>query len=226
MQSLLNFIFKWSIKNYPGSKKVNVLKNKIILMMGAIFACMFNFSAAVQADQPDPYLEPCQYLQVVSAALNNKQNSTVCVDAPTTLKKVQVIFDINSESANGSTGLKHMMMMATALKGRVNAGTTNPEQIHVIGILHGTGINYVLKDSMVPDSAETKYINAALKIANEMGFKLSFEVCGATMWGRGKTADDLYVPPAAVTTDTIHINQGAIARMVDLQNMNFALIKE
>jgi len=170
----------------------------------------------------DRYMENCQNLPLVSSILNGKPNTDVCVDAPVALKKVKAVFDMNSDALDGKsrhTGLRHMMMMGTALKARINAGLVDPEDVRIIGVLHGSGVNLALSEVMSP---VTKGFIESIYALKNAGVNISLEVCGVTMHGKGLTNADLYSSP----NGTIHVNQGAIGRIIDLEQHKYALIKE
>ena len=170
----------------------------------------------------DGYMDNCQNLPLVSSILNGKPNTNVCVDAPVALKKVKAVFDMNSDALDGQnrhTGLRHMMMMGTALKARINAGLVDPEDVRIIGVLHGSGVNLAVSEAMSP---VTKGLIESIYALKNAGVNISLEVCGVTMHGKGLTNADLYSSP----NGTLHVNQGAIGRIIDLEQHKYALIKE
>ena len=201
--------------------------NKVIfqaaILAGAIFA-----SSNVFADRDDDkdrvgdYMDNCQTLPLVSSIISGNPNTNVCVDAPVALEKAKVVFDMNSDALDSKgrhTGLRHMWMIGTALKARINAGLLDPEDVNIIGVMHGSGINLVLTDAssaMTIDFVEKIF---ALKNA---GVNINLEVCGVTMHGKGLTNSDLYASDNGV----IHVNQGAIGRIIDLEQHKYALVKE
>lgn len=210
-------------------KTVKNNKRQIVKAVILASAVAFANTAMAYEDHDDDYhrdtvgqyTDTCDTLFLIDTALSGKPNTDVCVDAPVALTKVKTVFDINTKEApNGVTGLKHLMMLGTALKLRIKAGLVDPKDVRVIGVLHGSGIFLAMKDS--PNTQATKFIEDIFAL-ERAGVNITLEVCGVTMHSNGKTNADLYT---GVDGGVIHVNQGAIGRIIDLEQHGYALIKE
>ena len=195
------------------------------------------------------YTDNCQFLPLV----NNPQNpasQTVCVDAPVALTKVKAIFDMTQaapENNKPHTGLRHMGMLAQALMGRINNDLINPKDISIVGVIHGSSAVKSLALANSNDNSETKKLIDNIFGLKKKGVNINLEICGVTLNGmkQAKTAEILAANPdmdpmvAKAMVDNgmqlysnealggvIHVNQGAIGRMIDLQQRKYTLIKE
>jgi len=166
---------------------------------------------------------------------NNPHN--VCVDVPVALTKAKVVFNLDVNTKDGaanSVGLKHLYMLGWALKDRIDSGLVNPSQISIIGVMHGTAAGWALK---TPGATSATCDQACLddknkqhvwmdKIAQlkEAGVNIQLEICGVTMRGNGWTNGMLYEPDGG--NGKIYVNQGAIGRIIDLQQNGYVYIHE
>ncbi len=204
------------------NKKQQLLK--AVFLVGAI---MGSTTAFAQEDDHDHYvanyLDTCDTLPLVNTLIGGPVNTSVCVDAPVALTKARVVFNLDTPVTDGTNpiGLRHMWMLGTALKARINAGLLDPEKVSVIGIFHGTGSAWANKNN--PDMAK-KFIEKIFALKRE-GVNISLEMCGVTMLGKGWTNDDLYHSPDDIN-GVIHVNQGAIGRIIDLEQHGYAYIQE
>lgn len=183
-------------------------------------------SSALLADDDNEYskmidtgvVSPCQYII---------PSSPVCVDVPVKLEEPKVVFnmDHNALRSDGVTpiGMRHMVMLSTAIKNRIDAGQVKAKDVSVIGVFHGGPAQWVLTNEWWADNVEGATGNphaiwlqklAGLKA---MGVNIQIEICGVTMTGKGWTNDLVY--PGVV------VNQGAIGRLVDLQQDGYATIQ-
>jgi len=205
-----------------------VNKNKSLLTAAVLStACLA--SANVLADDDyapvDMYSTDCSMLPLVDSMLSGIPNTDVCVDAPVALTKAKVVFDMSSDALDPKgrhTGLRHMMMLATAMKARIAAGLLDPNRVSVIGIMHGDGLNLAIDTEANPINLKTKALIESIFDLKEAGVNINLEVCGVTMHGKGLNNADLYKS----TKGVIHVNQGAIGRIIDLEQHRYALIKE
>lgn len=171
------------------------------------------------------YTDGCAMLPLVDSMLSGIPNTDVCVDAPVALTKAKVVFDMNSNALDPKgrhTGLRHMMMLATAMKARINAGLLDPSRVSVIGVMHGDGLSLAVDNATSPINPKTKGLIESIFALQKAGVNISLEVCGVTMHGKGLNNADLYKSDNGV----IHVNQGAIGRIIDLEQHDYALIKE
>ena len=125
-------------------------------------------------------------------------------------------------SGGNPVGLRHMFMLGTALKARIQAGLLDPEDVSVIGVFHGSGSAWALKSN--PDYAKN-FIEKIFDLKNA-GVNMSLEMCGVTMLGKGWTNDNLYISEKGKDYGFIHVNQGAIGRIIDLEQHGYAYIQE
>ena len=226
--------------------KMNVLQTTLL-------ACALVGAGAVHADDDDNVstngvIANCQFFQLVNNLLppasvaNPSINSTVCVDVPVGLTKSKVVFNLDSTATAAGTkadkdwsvGLRHMYMLGTALQDRIGKGLIEPEKISVIGVLHGTAAAWALSDAwwkarvdaagnqLYPNGNPQKGMIENIFALKKAGVNLQLEVCGVTMYGNGWTNADLYTSPNGV----IHVNQGAIGRVIDLEQHGYQYIQE
>ena len=201
-----------------------------VLFLSSMLLC----STAVMADDGSQggddnnfiatYSDDCKTLPFVSSLIGGPENTSVCVDAPVALKKAKAVFVLDSPivSSGKPVGLRHMFMFGTALKARIQAGVLDPKEVSIVGVFYGSGSAWALKSN--PDYAK-EFIEKIFDLSNQ-GVNISLEICGVTMLGKGWTNDDLYVSNKGKEYGFIHVNQGAIGRIVDLQQHGFAYIQE
>ena len=199
-----------------------------------ILSSMILGSAAVMADDGGrggddnnfiaTYTDNCDTLPLVSTLIGGPENTSVCVDAPVALKKAKAVFILDSPIVSGGkpVGLRHMFMLGTALKARIDAGELDPKGVSIVGVFYGSASAWALKSS--PDYAK-KFIEKIFDLSNQ-GVNISLEICGATLLGKGWTNDDLYVSDKGKEYGFIHVNQGAMLRIIDLQQHGYAYIQE
>jgi intracellular sulfur oxidation DsrE/DsrF family protein len=201
-----------------------MIKNrKLSLAQSVVLAGVFLGSTAAFAgrehDHVGAYLDTCENLPLVNTLIGGPENTSVCVDAPVALKKAKVVFNMDApvmDASGNPVGLRHLWMLGTALQARIKAGLLDPEEVSIIGIFHGTSTPWALKNSPMAGWIEKIF---ALK---NQGVNINLEMCGVTMLGKGLTNANLYSSENGV----IHVNQGAIGRMVDLEQNGYAYIQE
>jgi intracellular sulfur oxidation DsrE/DsrF family protein len=211
-----------------------VMNNRKHTFKVLFFSSMVLGSAAVMADDTShggddnnfiaTYSDKCDTLPLVSTLMGGPENNSVCVDAPVALKKARAVFVLDSPIVSGDkpVGLRHMFMLGTALKARIQAGELDPKDVSIVGVFYGSASAWALKSS--PDYAK-KFIEKIFDLSNQ-GVNISLEICGATLLGKGWTNDDLYVSNRGKEYGFIHVNQGAMLRIIDLQQQGFAYIQE
>jgi len=155
------------------------------------------------------------------------ENNTVCVDVPVNLTKSKVVFSINNNVAgvgvdgNGnSNGLKHMVMLGTVIKNRIANGQIDPEEVSIIGILHGSAIGWGTKNTN-----QANWINQIFQLKKD-GVNIQLEVCGVTMLGAGMNNGMIYTDPNLNRNGKIYVNQGAIARIMYLEQRKHVYMHE
>jgi len=197
---------------------------KTIFLNAVLVAGLALGSTNVFADGPVPGTYDdgvCHYDNVVLnlAPFSNvfgTENTSVCIDVPVALKKVQVVFNIDNAGVDGngqSNGLKHIRMLATAIKDRIAKGLVNPSDVSIVGIIHGSALPWALGANPVQNGL----MNAIAGLKAD-GVNIQLEVCGVTLMGAHKTAADVY--------PGILVNQGAIGRLIDLEQQKYVYIHE
>ncbi len=208
-----------------------------LVVIGAVAG--YSNSFADSSDKVDPgTISPCQYLPMVGNP-TNPTTQKVCVDVPVNLTKARVVFNMDEASAmDGPTtpiGMKHMVQLAGALKSRIAQGLIEAEDVSIIGVFHGADASMLLNDAywatQIDPSTGTNYVGNPYKAWLEQllaiekgGVHLQLEICGVTMSSKGWKNSDLYVSPDA-TNSKILVNQGAIGRLIALENAKFAYIQ-
>lgn len=222
--------------------KVNLLKTTLL-------ACALVGTGIAHADDDDDVLTngvipQCEYSQLVNSLIgqtDNQVTNQVCVDVPVGLKKAKVVFNLDSTTtANGkeagpSIGLRHMWMLGNAIKDRIAKGLIDPKQVSIIGVFHGSAAAWALNDTKIATvtngltatplfpagNPQKAWIERIFALKNA-GVNLQLEVCGVTMYGNGWTNADLYTSP----NGQIHVNQGAIGRVIYLEQHGYQYIQE
>jgi len=230
---------------------------KNYLLKAALLSCAVAFSAnALADDDNDNYgintgvVQPCSNLWLV----NDPANSTVCVDIPVNFTKVKVVFNLDSLVTAGgisypppatsndpsvSVGLRHMVMLATAIKNRLDAGTLDPNKVSVIANFHGKALPWVLNDAwwqaqINPATGAQAYPNGnpykgminQLFDLKRAGVNIQLEACGVTLRGSNLTRDNVYTRTKDGTEDRVYVNQGALGRIIYLQSKGYTYIQE
>ena len=198
--------------------------------------------AQVFPDVQDPCQTPPLVLNLFSSRFNGaggypETQSDECIDVPVALDTIRVVFNLDTDSRDGngnSIGLKHMVFLATAIKDRIDHDGVDPTKVQIVGILHGSAAGWAIKyneTSTAPDSQfqQNFWINK-LWALKDAGVNVQLEICGVTMYGHRWTKADLYGYDAygdPVNVDhRILVNQGAIGRIIDLEQHGFVLINE
>ncbi len=202
---------------------------KAVFLTGVIFGSASAFAAINTG-----VIDTCTYPRLVTNIINGTTNNTVCVDVPVELEKTKTVFNLDSQAVttspgpNGTTvttpvGPRHMWMLGTATLDRINSNLTNPSNVSIIGIFHGTAATWALSDAwwQAHGSASGNpykvWIDRLLAFKN-LGVNVQLEICGVTMSGNGWTNADVY--------PGIHVNQGAIGRLIDLEQNGWTYIQE
>jgi len=203
-------------------------------------AAIFGSPGAFAGNTDTGVLDQCEKLPLVLnlapfSTTYGDANNSVCVDVPVALKEVHVVFNLDTNTVDGnhvSVGLKHMFMLGTAIKDRIDRGLVNPSNVSIIGVLHGTAAKWATNDSLTHATSEyiatqRFWINRIMALKNA-GVNLQLEICGVTMRGNSWTNDNLYTPVDSQSNPIgkIYVNQGAIGRIIDLQQQKYVYIHE
>jgi len=180
----------------------------------------------------DGILNQCEYLPLATNLAFPKKfgekNTSICVDIPVQLEKAKIVFNMDTPAVDkkgNANGLKHMVMMGFVMKQQIQRGLIKPENVSIIGIVHGSALKWVSKAS-----TQKKWINAIFKLQSE-GVNIHLEACAAAMNGAGLTKKNLYSYTAKGDPDPtaggrIYVNQGAFGRELYLQNQGYAYVEE
>lgn len=180
----------------------------------------------------DGILNQCEYLPLATNLAFPKKfgakNTSICVDIPVQLEKAKIVFNMDTPAVDkkgNANGLKHMVMMGFVMKQQIKDGLIKPEDVSIIGIVHGSALKWVTKTS-----TQKKWINAIFKLKSE-GVNIHLEACAAAMNGAGLTNKNLYSYTAKGEPDPkaggrIYVNQGAFGRELYLQNQGYAYVEE
>jgi len=196
------------------------------LAAAALMAGLSLVSSGVLADAAKTsgltnYLSECKYMPTALALMNPPvKNETVCIDMPVGLDEPKVVFNLDAplvDAQGGPIGLRHMYMVGTTLLARIKAGKLDARYASVVGVMHGGGLDWALN----PDEKARKFIEEIFKLKNA-GLDINLEVCGVTMQSKNKMKENLYQSKNGM----IHINQGAVARIMDLQRHGYAYLQE
>jgi len=209
---------------------------KVLFLAGTLFGATTafadddnDFSSGVTLDcstASAPYLSTVLNLPPFSNSYGSV-NNTVCIDVPVNLTKSKVVFSINNNVAgvgvdgNGnSNGLKHLVMLGTVIKNRIANGLIKPDEVSIIGILHGSAIGWGTKNTN-----QANWINQIFQLQQD-GVNIQLELCGVTMLGAGMNNGMIYTDPNLARNGKIHVNQGAIARIMYLEQRKHVYMHE
>ncbi len=205
-----------------------------LFIFGVLASSGVTYAANDSNTGPDQILDQCQYLPLATNLTFPKKfgtkNTTVCVDIPVHVEKAKMIFNMDTDSVDGkgnSNGLKHVLMAATVMKDEIAKGMIKPENVDIIGIVHGSGLKFLVK----PVSPQQKrLIEGIFKLKRE-GVNVHLEACAAAMNGAHLTKKNLFSYDANGNPDPkaggrIYVNQGAFARELYLENHGYAYFEE
>ena len=206
-----------------------------------ILCTLFNVTTAFAHDHDEHdaaintgILDQCQYptlaTNLLAPAKFGTDNTSICVDVPVNLNKVKNLFNMDTDTVDGSgnsIGLKHMVMLGLVIKDRISKGLMDPDDVSIIGVIHGSAVKWALKT--IP--AQQKMWMERIFALKKAGVNIQLEVCGVTLNGMGKTKADVYTYDANGNPDPnangrIYVNQGAIAREIYLQQHGYTYINE
>ncbi len=204
------------------------------ILLGALAGMNSALAADSHAVDKNGVLDHCEYLPLATNLAFPKKfgakNTSICVDIPAEVHKAKMIFNMDTDTVDGkgnSNGLKHMVMMGAVMKEQIAKGMIKPDEVSIIGIVHGSALKWVTKP--VPPQ-QKKWINMIFKLQRE-GVNIHLEACAAAMNGAHLTKKNLYTYDANGNPDPkaggrIYVNQGAFARELYLQNHGYAYFEE
>lgn len=212
---------------------VGKVSSALLLLLAAVSTTgIFGATAAYADGTVDTgVVSPCSHLPIVG----DPKNSDICVDVPVNLRKAIVVFNNNENAISSFQGapaplsMKHMIMLAGAIKHRIQAGQMKPQNVSIIGLFHGgDALSWLLNDAWWRTKTDPKtgkhYAgNPYKKFIEEIfalkkqGVNIQMEACGVTMHGMHVTNADLYTSPKG----KIYVNQGAVGRLIDLEQKGY-----
>jgi len=220
-----------------------------VIIAGTVFGSVSAFAggtgggsgnvAQVFPNVQDPCQTPPLVLNLFAPGKYGATQDDECIDVPVALNTIDMVFNLDTDSRDGngnSIGLKHMVFLATAIKDRIDHDGVDPTKVHIVGILHGSAAGWAIKSdelSTAPDSLfqQHQWIDR-LWALKDAGVNVQLEICGVTMYGHSPrwTKADLYGYDAyGQPLDPDHrilVNQGAIGRLIDLEQHGFVLVNE
>ena len=205
-----------------------------LVALGALVGTNSALAAGSSGVDKNGVLDQCQYLPLATNLAFPKKfgakNTTICVDIPVQVEKAKMVFNMDTDTVDGkgnSNGLKHMVMMGSVMKDQIAKGMIKPDEVSIIGIVHGSALKWVTKP--VPPQ-QKKWIDAIFKLEHE-GVNIHLEACAAAMNGAHLSKKNLYTYDANGNPDPkaggrIFVNQGAFARELYLENHGYAYFEE
>lgn len=195
--------------------------SKAVLFTGFVFG-----TVAAYADEAvnTGIVSPCSYPAIVG----DPTNTDICVDVPVNLKKDFVVFNNNENAISSFQGsaaplsMKHMIMLGGAMLNRISSGLMEADDVSIIGVFHGNdALSWMLNDAWWQANHGTnnpykKFIEQIFAMKNK-GLNIQMEACGVTMHGMGVTNSDLY----SSLNGKIYVNQGAVGRLIDLEQNHY-----
>jgi intracellular sulfur oxidation DsrE/DsrF family protein len=209
---------------------------------GFIFSSATVFAAKGDNEAFPGIINPCQQLWLVNDPINADRpadDGGECIDVPVNLKKVKVLFNLDNVvtlPSGDPVGLRHMAALGKVMLDRITKGLMDPKDIAIVGIFHGAA----MKEARWPmmdnsDAKATGYINKIFGL-KKRGVNIQLEVCGVTLKGMQQDGELITIEGVDVPLDErgiysngmgkIYVNQGAIGRMIDLQQNDFAYLQE
>ncbi|TAL86361.1 MAG: hypothetical protein EPN74_05080 [Rhodanobacter sp.] len=204
------------------------------ILLGVVAGSSVAFAAGSNSAEQNKILDHCQYLPLATNLAFPKKfgakNTTVCVDIPVHVEKAKMVFNMDTNTVDGkgnSTGLKHMVMMGNVMKDAIAKGQIKPENVDIIGIMHGSALKWLVKP-VAPQ--QKKWVEAIFKLKRE-GVNIHLEACAAAMNGAHLTKKNLFSYDANGNPDPkaggrVYVNQGAFARELYLENHGYAYFEE
>ncbi|MDH5545014.1 MAG: hypothetical protein OEZ43_05440 [Gammaproteobacteria bacterium] len=218
-------------------------KQKIVtktLMLGLALLT----SSSVFADHSNSafpgVIEPCEQLWLVNDPNNefkDPNNGGECIDIPVSFKKAKIVFNLDNLVFNpdGSpTGLRHMFMFGSMVKHRIALGQIDPENVAIVGVIHGDALRakWAFKNIPEGNNPVTPWIEKILQLRKD-GINIQIEACGAALKGMqlngAKLANGEPIDERAIYASEngrIYLNQGAIGRIMQLQQNGFSYFQE
>ncbi len=175
-----------------------------LVALGALVGTNRALAAGSSGVDKNGVLDRCQYLPLATNLAFPKKfgakNTTICVDIPVQVEKAKMVFNMDTDTVDGkgnSNGLKHMVMMGAVMKDQIAKGLIKPDEVSIIGIVHGSALKWVTKP--VPPQ-QKKWIDAIFKLQHE-GVNIHLEACAAAMNGAHLTKKNLYTYDAEGNPD-------------------------
>ncbi len=218
----------------------------VVLVGGAVFACAAAFAQDDNGRIVPGVTDPCQQLWLVNGqdnALKEANSGGICVDVPVSPEKLHVVFNLdNALTDTGapdgvSIGLRHMVMLGNAMKYRISQGLIEAKDVSIVGIMHGTAMTaggWAFKQFKGAPNSQAGLLEQLFQL-NKDGVNIQLEACGVTIRGmqdkgalmpNGQPLDEraVYVSPNGL--GRIYVNQGAVGRIIDLQQHNYVYFQE
>jgi len=212
------------------------LLKKAIILTSLLLSASTAFAASVFPG----ITGTCEQLWLVADPNNpyeDANNGGECIDVPVSLKKAHVVFNLDTTVTNpdGSPiGLKHMVMFGKVMLHRIEIGELNPNDVEIVGVFHGDAMRakWAFKNIPEGNNPMAGWIEQVFSVANQ-GVNMHLEACGVTLknmqlkgakLANGEPIDERAIYASA--NGRIYLNQGAIGRIVDLQQNGFVYLQD
>jgi hypothetical protein len=217
------------------------INNKFFTKAAILSGLMLGSTAVFAADSFPGVSEQCEQLYLVNDPNNPYKDSDSeggeCIDVPVNLKTAKVLFNLDhpvmTPDGVDPVGLRHMVMLGRVMKHRIETGLINPNEVAIVGIMHGSAMTQA-KWPFTNGSPVTDWFEQIFALKNA-GVNIQLEVCGVTLKGMQLKMKAAGNPNWAMMDERaiyssengrIYVNQGAVGRMIDLQQNKFAYIQE
>ena len=196
----------------------------------------------------DPY-NPYEDPNSDTRPADGKTVAGECIDIPVNLDEVKVLFNLdapvlNSADNNSPVGLKHMYMLGTVMQHRIRSGEMAADDVAIVGIMHGAAMRakWAFKNIPEGNNPVAGWIEKIFSLKNGTNcqpgmscpkINIQLEACGVTLKGmqlKGvKLGNGLPIDEKAMYSSAngkVYLNQGAIGRMIELQQHDFVYLQE
>jgi hypothetical protein len=210
---------------------------------------IFNLDNATTKTSPQVVYEKDDNDQYVLDEFDNKIKVRWGEDGAPMPEDPKLIGTPMTVAVTEPVGLRHMALLGKVMQYRINKKGLNPNDVAIVGIFHGaamSGMKWGLKANSgkpmsppTPLDARVNFWMNKIFDLKEAGINIQLEVCGVTLKGMQKSMRAREFPTVNAwkmmdekavygynTDRRVYVNQGAVARMIDLQRDDFAILQE
>ena len=144
-----------------------------------------------------------------------------------------------TEMVTEPVALRHMALLGKVMQYRIAEKGLDPSNVEIVGIFHGQAMSAMKWPFKMNQNPRVKFWIDQILALKDAGINIQLEVCGVTLKGMQKSMRDREFPTVnawknmdekavygAGTDRRIYVNQGAVARIIDLQRNGFAYLQE